>query len=82
MLFNYVLTLIMYARGLIRYEINYFVLSFVHMHVLIQSNAHVENSKISFIFSRIYKPMASIRPGCKQYIKCRYIHIYTKQKKS
>ena len=32
----------MYAGKLNKYEINYFVLFFVHMHVLIQCNAHVK----------------------------------------
>ena len=44
--FTLTLTLLMYAGKLNRYEINYFVLLFVHMHVLMQSNAHVKNSNI------------------------------------
>ena len=46
MLLIYVLTLLMYAGKLNTHEINYFVLFFVHMHVLIQCNAHVKSWNI------------------------------------
>ena len=46
MFFISVLTLLMYAGKLNKYEINYFVLFFVHVHVLIQRYVHAKSWNI------------------------------------
>ena len=45
MLSIYVLTVLMYAGKLNRYEINYFVLFLVQLHELIQCNAYIKKLK-------------------------------------